>query len=274
MARGAGNAGAGALTMQRFYVPQELVAGATIQFNAAQARQIARVLRLRAGDGVEVFDGRGGVAAVQLLEATPGRATGAVHAKHLTTPSLPFRAVLHLALIRPQRFEIAIEKAAELGVYLIVPLVTSRTAHGAEAVSANRMERWRQIAIEAAEQCGSAFVTAITAPLPLAQALRRPEALRLLAFEGDGSRQRESISSIMANTTIPPAAELGLFVGPEGGFTAAEVAAAIDDGCRLITLGRQTLRAETAAIAALAVLVEAAGKSERVVAPRTGQPPF
>jgi 16S rRNA (uracil1498-N3)-methyltransferase len=237
--------------------------GDPVSFSVEQAQQIARVLRLRPGERVEIFDGRGHVAELVLDAVTPKAVAGTIvpGSERLVPWPLPLRPLLYLALIRPHRFEWAIEKATELAAWRIVPLLTERTAHGGVVLSAARLRRWQSIAAEAGEQCGAAYLPAIAAALPLAAALREPAALRLLAWEGAGERQsmREALRAAplatgAATAEIP---EVAIFVGPEGGFTTAEVELARAAGCRLATLGPLTLRAETAALVALVALGEA-----------------
>ncbi|HLZ72220.1 MAG TPA: RsmE family RNA methyltransferase [Dehalococcoidia bacterium] len=248
--------------MHRFHLPK-LHEQQT--FAAEQVRQIGRVLRLQPGDRVEVFDGRGRTAELRLESVTREAVTGALvpgSEREVPWPS-PVRPLLYLALIRPQRFEWAIEKATELAAWRIVPLLTQRTAHAGAELGAARLQRWQQIAVEAAEQCGSAYLPEVARPLPLAAALCEPAALRLFAWEGGGARLSMRRALHGAPRDAPASGDLGgvpavaVFVGPEGGFSEAEVAMARQAGCRLLTLGPLTLRAETAAVAALVALSEA-----------------
>lgn len=246
--------------MQRFHVAQELRPGSDAPFSATQTRQIARVLRLAPGDHVEVFDGDGTVAEVVLQQVSAERVAAVV----LVTRSMPWpdpwRSVLYLAVVRPQRFEWAIEKAVELGARAIVPLLSERVTHG----EGGRRERWQRIAAEAAEQSGSAYLPRVDDPIRLDAALRRPAALRLFAFEHAGTTAEtvgEAVAALPAGGGEP--AEIALFVGPEGGFSESERVAAAEAGCRVVTLGPRVLRSETAAAALLAQLVEAAQRWPR-----------
>ncbi|HZQ37326.1 MAG TPA: RsmE family RNA methyltransferase [Dehalococcoidia bacterium] len=255
--------------MHRFYVPEF---ARPAPFSGEQAQQIARVLRLRPGDRVELFDGRGRSAELLLEIVTPKAVAGTIVPGSERTVPWPLRArpVLYLALIRPQRFEWAIEKATELAAWRIVPLLTERAAHSGSELSESRLRRWRSIAIEAAEQCGSAYVPEIASPLALPDALHEPAALRLFASTASGDDGGERLPVRTAVRELPGGAvraagaaasspddlpETAVFVGPEGGFTDHELALAA--GCRLVTLGPLTLRAETAALVALAALGEA-----------------
>ncbi len=249
--------------MHRFYV-QDLALPAP--FSAEQAQQIARVLRLRPGERVALFDGRGRSAELLLEIVTPKAVSGTiVPGSERTLPwPLPARPVLYLALIRPQRFEWAIEKATELAAWRVVPLLSERTAHGGAELGEARLRRWRTIAIEAAEQCGSGYVPEVAPPLALADALREPAALRLFAAT-DANGERVTVRAALRG--LPDAGavasspdllpQVAVFIGPEGGFGEAELGLARAAGCWLVTLGPLTLRAETAALAALVALGEA-----------------
>lgn len=257
--------------MHRFRVPR---LEQPAPFSAEQVQQIARVLRLRPGERVELFDGHGRSAELLLEGVTSKGVAGAIvpGSERLAAWPSPVRPILYLALIRPQRFEWAIEKATELAARRIVPLLCERTAHGGAEVSAARLRRWQNIAIEAAKQCGSAYVPELAPPLALAAALQEPAALRLFAATaaGDGDGERISVRAALRGLPDGATNETGdtasnpddlptvaIFVGPEGGFSEAELALAWAAGCRLVTLGALTLRAETAALAALAALGEA-----------------
>ena len=220
---------------------------------AAQSVQIARVLRLRAGDAIEVFDGAGGVARVLLLSVAPRDCRGAVQSVETRPWPWPWRATLCLSLVRPQRFEWAIEKAVELGAWAIQPLLTTRVQHGGRESQPTRLGRWQSIAIEAAEQCGSAYLPEIRAPLHLAAALRSPAALRLLPHTA-ADLARSTVVEALRTPSVAIGDAAAIFVGPEGGFTAEEVEAALQAGCRAVTLGPSTLRSETAALAALTLV--------------------
>jgi 16S rRNA (uracil1498-N3)-methyltransferase len=166
-------------------------------------------------------------------------------------PPLPAqrRLVLYQALIRPNRFEWLIEKATEVGVERIVPLVSAHSAVRPEEIGAGRIERWRRIGVEASEQCGRRTVPAIATPLPFSAALSSACGRRVLAWEG---LRGESVAA-----TLPAAGEepVALFVGPEGGWSEPEVEAARAAGAELLGLGANVLRAETAAVVGSALLL-------------------
>ena len=150
------------------------------------------------------------------------------------------------ALVRPNRFDWAIEKCTEAGADLIRPLVTEHAARG-ETASAARTERWTRIAIEAAEQSGRLFLPVIEPPEKFAALVERQRRVLLIA-DRDGRPWSE------VEPLLPPRGQVTVAIGPEGGFTEDEVALATRHGALSVRLGPHILRTETAAIAATALL--------------------
>ena len=235
---------------RRFYLFQP-PAGPEITVRDELAHRIARVLRLPAGTPLDLFtgDGRAWVARIAAVEGSIVRLT--VHGEQRHAPEPP--TTLLAGLIRLNRFEWLIEKATELGVTAVQPVICAQSAVRATEIGAARLERWRRITIEAAEQCGRVTVPDLRPPTPLAAAL-------------DGWHGRRYVAAEPAHGGAPPLGTLlkdvdevpvSLLIGPEGGLTPAEVAAASAAGAQSASLGPLVLRAETAALAALAVLADA-----------------
>jgi 16S rRNA (uracil1498-N3)-methyltransferase len=240
----------------RFHRQVALEPGAAVSFTPEQSAQIDRVLRLVPGDMVAVFDGGGLEASVELVEVTRGRTTGTVVTVEARPWPSPWRPALFLPLIRPQRFEWALEKAVELGAWSITPLLTERTAHGGATTGREKRARWERIVLEAAEQCETAFVPRLDELATLEEALLRPAAARLFAWEGlhggDPASLARTIGRLPRSEGAPPL--VSTFVGPEGGFAEHEASLAASC-CTLVSLGPRILRTETAALALLAALV-------------------
>ncbi len=211
-----------------------------------------RVLRVRAGDRLVLFDGAGAEADavvlsveadVALLEATAPRA-GTATALRLT---------LLVALLKGEKMELVVQKATELGVAAIVPMAAAHSVVRLdEARGRARVERWRKIAAEAARQCGRADVPSIAPAASVAEALGAapPDAQRLMLHE-----QAERPLGL----ALGGSDEIVVAVGPEGGFAPDELDAARAAGYAIVGLGPRVLRAETAAIAVVAILGFAAG---------------
>ncbi|HWW61212.1 MAG TPA: 16S rRNA (uracil(1498)-N(3))-methyltransferase [Thermoanaerobaculia bacterium] len=221
----------------RFYVPLELKAGEAVTLAGEEFHHAARVVRVRAGEEVEVFDGHGNAAAgivdalerqhaiVTLRERIASRES--VHAIHLA-----------MAIIQLEKFELVLQKATELGVRSILPLVTERVELRPERYR-GKADRWNRIVFEATKQCGRAMIPIVESPIAFEEAVKRDGAKIL--FDADAPAD-------------PPTSEetATLFIGPEGGWSEDELALARAQGCAFAQLGIRRLRAETAAIVACA----------------------
>jgi 16S rRNA (uracil1498-N3)-methyltransferase len=224
----------------RLFVPRAQADGPRVRITGAELRHL-RTLRLGPGERLLVFDEHGDEHEVR-LEHLGGRAADAV----ILTTHRPARdsgldLTLAPALLKGAKMDLVIEKATELGVRRVAP-VLSRHAVGQGV----RLERWRRIALAAAKQSGRTEVPAVDAPRPLGDLVRLAwPGLRLIAWEGE----RE-----FPLAATPPAAEaVVVVVGPEGGFAEAEIAEARAHGFTTVSLAPRVLRAETAAITAAAL---------------------
>ncbi len=217
------------------------------------ARYLKSVLRLGPGDAVHLFDGTGweyrGV-----IERFEGRG-GAVRivSRERVPVEFPVRITLAQALPKGDKMEFIVQKATELGAARIVPFLSSRTIpKRTEERAARRLERWRRIAAEAAEQCGRADVPEIAETRTFAEVLQSAPhgAVRILFWEAETER---SLRQILEGDKARSAREFFLVVGPEGGLSAEEADAARQAGFLTASLGRLILRVETAALAILAI---------------------
>jgi 16S rRNA (uracil1498-N3)-methyltransferase len=223
---------------RRFFVGE--VRNGHAQIDGDDARHLTRVLRVEAGQRYEISDNRN----VYLAEIETARKEHVVFRtlEKLESPLPGPRLILCAALFKFDRFEWMIEKATELGVSEIVPVETTRSEHGLERAAHKRVERWRRIALEASQQSRRAFLPEITEPHSLQDALAISVAHRLVLDE-----------ACAAPMAIPGASDsIALLVGPEGGWTDEE--RALFGAWTPVSLGPLILRAETAAITALAIV--------------------
>jgi 16S rRNA (uracil1498-N3)-methyltransferase len=227
----------------RLFVPAPIAEGTEIALGEAQSHYLANVMRASAGDSLRIFDGASGEwrAAVTAISRKKVVLTAQVQ----TRPQAPEPdAWLCFALLKRAKTDMVVEKATELGVSVIQPIITART--NADHVN---LDRLRAIAVEAAEQCERLAVPDIRAPLPLARLMADWPADRQL-FIADERRT----SALLGPTQGPVA----LMTGPEGGFTEQELEAiARTPQVTRVSLGARILRAETAAIAGLALQLAA-----------------
>ena len=234
------------MARRRFFVPPESVTGPSAVLPKEQAHHLRDVLRIGAGEAVEIFDGtgRGWVGEVAYRDSR----VLVCGLEPLAARQPGVRVILAAALIKPARFEWMLEKATELGVDEVIPL---KTRFGGiripDAKLGDRVNRWHRIAREAARQCGRMDAPRIHVPVDFARLLE-PGTVRdrVLFHEKAGEFWRPDSAALDAGVL--------LCVGPEGGWSDEERDAARAAGFAVCGLGPRILRAETAALAALAVL--------------------
>ncbi|MCI0569851.1 MAG: 16S rRNA (uracil(1498)-N(3))-methyltransferase [Myxococcaceae bacterium] len=218
---------------------------------------LARVLRLREGDTLEVFDGAGSSwpARVETLDAHAATARLSLGPRRTAPP--PMSLTLLQGLPKGDKLELVLQKATELGATAVAPVETARSVVRIPPEKAQeRVHRWVRIVEEAARQCRRSDVPTVHPPRPLLAAARElPQGTRLLVL--DEETHATPLSHAAAGALDAP---LALVVGPEGGLTREEVTALVALGAQPVTLGARILRTETAALAALAVLLHLRGE--------------
>lgn len=235
--------------MPRFYCPPPLPTGGTFELPPDAAHHASRVLRLREGDRVEIFDGIGNECHGVITELGGKRVVvGEITPGNISRES-PLRVTLAQALSSSEKMDWVIQKATELGVTEIQPLDTERSVARLTAErAAKRLDHWRQVAISACEQCGRNVLPEIHAPLDIMAWLQQikamPETKLILLPQGAAS----------LHSLEKPHGKVVLLIGAEGGFTEAESDSALHCGFAPIRLGARVLRTETAAVAGLAAL--------------------
>ena len=231
----------------RVFVAGPLAAGARLTLEGEAAAHLGRVLRVRAGAPVVLFDGSESEFASEVVAATRRTVALAVGPGREVRRESALELVLLQGVCRNERMDWVVRKATELGATAIRPVMTERSVVKIDpAKIAGRIEHWRAIAISACEQCGRNVLPDILPPLPVTAALsaHRGASGVLLDPEAKGG----------ADTLRPPAGPLCLLVGPEGGLDERERAAARAAGYMGIRLGPRILRTETAALTGLALL--------------------
>ena len=237
----------------RIYCPPIPDEDSAIELADDTVRSLKSVLRLGPGDEVLFFDGTGWEyrAVIERIESRKGAAR--IVARQRVPLEIPVRITLAQALPKGDKMEFIVQKATELGAARVIPFRSSRTIpRRTEERAAKRLERWRRIAAEAAEQCGRGDVPEIAATVSYAEALgmARPESVKVFFWESETER---SVREILKTEEARSAKEFFLVVGPEGGLSGEEAQTAREAGFLTASLGRLVLRVETAALAILAI---------------------
>lgn len=236
--------------MHRFFLRTDAGSGARVTLGDGDSHHAARVLRLQVGDEIEVLDGTGRCLRSRVVTVDK-RATQVEVMSVEHRPSPP-RVGLAPSLLKGKAMDFLVQKATELGVASLHPLATERAVVRVTAgESASRVADWSRTAVEACKQCGNPWMPEIVAPTDLAGFLehRGPGLLLVASLQADA----RSLRAILAGTGVPRAG-VTLVLGPEGDFTPGEEQALRGAGALPMSLGPLVLRAETAAIAGLAVV--------------------
>jgi len=239
------------MRLTRVHVEGPLACGKRITLEGNAASHVTRVLRLRVGASLVLFDGSGGEFEASIDKAHGGTVTVAIGEHHAIERESPLAVTLAQGVSRGERMDLVVQKATELGVTRLVPVLTERSVVRLTAQQSDRkVNHWRAIAIAACEQCGRNRLPCVAAPVTLSALLRDAStagsATRLLLSPEGSATLRE--------LPRPLSAPLTVLIGPEGGLTDEEEQAAVAAGFAAVRLGPRVLRTETAAIAALALL--------------------
>jgi 16S rRNA (uracil1498-N3)-methyltransferase len=239
-------------SLHRFFIDPDLFATDRVVLGGPLAHQIARVLRLRAGAQVILLDGTGTERVARFLAVSASAVVCEIEQTRRGRPEPRLSLDLYQALVPREKLEVVLQKGTEVGIRRFVPVWCERSiVPGGDRIDERRIERWQRIVREAAEQCERSVVPVVERPLRFEAALA--EALAgstLLAWERERARSlRAALEAVL------PVSHLALFVGPEGGFTPAEVEQARHGGALTVSLGPRILRTETAGpiLAALAL---------------------
>lgn len=236
------------MSLPRFHLPPAAWSSPHLTLSGDEAQHCSRVMRKQPGDTIEIFDGAGRVAVCDIVHVSKSEVQTRISSE---TRVEPFQTAIHLlpALIKAEPFEWLLEKAVELGAASIQPVVTERTViHLDAAQMEKKLAKWRRHMIESAKQCHTPFVPELKAPVVFADSLKVAADFKLIPALSEHTHTLKQV--------LPGAkpSSVAVLIGPEGDFTVEEEAQAFKAGFMPITLGPLVLRAETAAIAMLAIL--------------------
>lgn len=246
--------------MHRFFVPPEWLKKEPVSLTGDVAHQLCRVLRMRPAERIVLLDNSGRAYIAELDRVTPSECQG-----HILSVSHPetephTRIVLYQAVPKAQNFDWVLQKGTEIGIETFVPLLTRRCMiQDLDRITEHKMERWRRIIKEAAEQSGRTRLPRLMQAKSFSQVCKSPPP-GTLALLLSLAEQATSLRQILKTTSSPQ--EVRLYVGPEGGFAPQEMRDASEAGLEPISLGPRILRTETAPLVASAILLYALGDME------------
>jgi 16S rRNA (uracil1498-N3)-methyltransferase len=232
---------------RRIYTSSPLSLGSDIELDEAAAHHISRVLRMRTGDKVSLFNGDGQFYQSELTEVGKRHVYAKVETATRVDAESPVHTHLGQVLSKGERMDYAIQKATEMGVCKITPLTSERCdVRLNDERGAKRQQHWQQVAISAAEQCGRAKIPLISPIQSVDEWIteKASDTLGLVLHH----RTHQQL------TDLTPPKKVWLLIGPEGGLTAEEITKAESKGFVATTLGKRVLRTETAPVAALSII--------------------
>ena len=242
--------------MHRFFLPPDQCHGPELILNDSEAHHALRVLRVRPGDRAVVLDGDGSEFLCSITSA--GRNSVHLQVKQKTAnPPLSHRLTLIQAIPKGKAMDLIVQKATELGVSRVVPILSERTiAHLEEELGSAKIEKWQATAIEAIKQCGSAWLPRFDPPLSPQEFLSKSEPFdisMIATLQSAARHPREFVDAYRQDRRAAPQS-IAVWIGPEGDFTPSEINLIRSHGALPITLGPLVLRSETAALYSLAIL--------------------
>lgn len=242
------------MTSNQFFVPHLEEGSSRVVVRGEEHRHLAKVARLRAGDRIRLFDSEGKRCLAEVVSVGRDRTELRVLSRE-GPEGFRIELVLAQALLPAKKMEFILQKASEVGCAGFLPVTTERSLKSGGERAARKIDRWARIALEATKQSKGGRPTAVHAPLPLKAFLAEPPGEWKLLLSERGGRP---LKDILAERGPDPGREplsVVLLVGPEGGWTVAEEKLLREAGFEAVTLGHRILKAETAALAASAMVL-------------------
>jgi len=237
--------------MPRFYVPQPRIEKGMLKIEGDEVRHIRKVLRLKRGDEIVVFNGSGKEYGGTIVEEGPSSVVITIRNIFSSETESQLEITLAQSLLKGDKMDYLIQKATELGVKEIIPFFSSRSVPLLEkSRRLKRYHRWERIAVEASKQCGRGVVLKIEPLQDYSEILRTasPDSLRLILWEREGVRLKEALERSEKKTKI------FFIIGPEGGLSEEEIDQAKRNGFTPVNLGRRILRSETVSLCLVSIL--------------------
>lgn len=240
--------------MPRFYVDDCSLYDKSITITGEDVNHIKNVLRLHVGDEITIGDGQSKDYICNISEIATDYVLADIVDVQSNAAELPVRIVLFQGMPKSDKMELIIQKATELGVAEIVPVMTKRTVVKLEPKKeAKKLERYNAIAMSAAKQSGRGVIPVVKDFMTFKQALTYAKELDMNMIPYENAKGIAYAKEVVAS--VSKCKSLGIFIGPEGGFAKEEVDLAMEMGAKCITLGNRILRTETAGLAILSILM-------------------
>lgn len=241
------------MTHYRFFLPLDNIEPTEVTFPPQVSRQLARVLRVQVGERVVVLDNTGWEYEVTLTDLSREEAVGEVVQRRRCSGEPAVSITLYQCVLKGDKFDLVLQKCTELGVSAFVPVYSERTVpkKSEGSTRSRREDRWRKILAEAAEQSGRGLIPRLVQGVDLRTACETVTKPAIIPWEEERSTGLRSVLRGLGS----PISSIDVVVGPEGGFTAAEVEYASSLGVLPVSLGARILRAETAAIAGISAVM-------------------
>jgi len=240
--------------MPRFYVDGSMGFSESISITGEDVNHIKNVLRLRVGDEITIGDGQGKDYNCRIREFTADSVVADIEDICANAAELPAKLVLFQGMPKSDKLELIIQKAVELGVAEIVPVMTKRTVVKLEPKKeTKKLERYNAIAMSAAKQSGRGVIPEVKPFMSFKQALEYAKSLEITMIPYEEAEGISYAREVFKDATTKKS--IGIFIGPEGGFAKEEVEAAVAMGAKCITLGNRILRTETAGLCVLSILM-------------------
>ena len=235
--------------MHRFFIPKEQITKDQVIITGSDVNHIKNVLRLKAGDKIEVFDSSQNNYLIEITSYSHELIRGNIISKQSSNLESSIKITLAQCLVKGKKMDLIIKMATELGVYKIIPVISERSIPKIEEKEEKKIEHWQGIAKEAAEQSGRNLV-------PKIESLKRIDDLNpsgydlaIMPWEGEKTK---SLKEILMHASAPVhQCAILVLIGPEGGFSLSEAESAKKAGFTTVSIGKRILRCETAALATL-----------------------
>lgn len=232
--------------MSRIFLPQKLNADATIEITKEEHHYISRVLRMKKGDPLYLFNGGDEEFDAKILDVQKNKTIVSIGNKRKINKESPIEIAIAQGIPKGQKIDEMIPRITELGATALTPLITERS--DLKKISPLKILRWQKIARSSTEQTGRTKILRICPPSTLSELLQRhPEHEKILFYELEESL---TLEEALRNSSSQ---KFCLIIGPEGGFSKREIEEARKQGCKIVTLGKRILRTETVAPAVTAI---------------------